>query len=311
MIQVYDDLPFRPTWPIVFMLAPLFRKAKSHATLGAGVTVPYLIHPGLIASHLACLEEESGQRAFVVLGRGAFHELFDTQAPHPISGLKESAEIIDNLVSGKSVNFKGKIFSQTEHARFRWKSTLKRRKHIPIYFGTWGPRTARLAGKMKIVNGIIIGAIAEPNYIRQLSESLEEGAREVGRSTGVDCGVCPSTIISKNRDSAYRKALNATAVYLPTFGNLTDHVGIPREEVERVRDAIAKKDTKTAKSLVSEKAINAFAMWGTPDDVVEKTERLMASGVNRINFALGWGNEDFDAIRMIGQSIIPALSKGR
>src|SRR5690242_9216407 len=93
--------PFRPTWPIVFSIAPLLQKSKSRIQLGSGVTVPYLIHPGLIATHIACLEEQSGQRAFVVLGRGAFPELFDTQIPHPVSALRESALIIDNLMGAR------------------------------------------------------------------------------------------------------------------------------------------------------------------------------------------------------------------
>ena len=309
MIQVYDDLPFRPTWPIVFTLAPLMRTSRSRTSIGAGVVVPYLIHPGLIATNLACLEEESGQRAFLVLGRGAFHELFDTKAPHPITGLREAVEIIDNLFAGKRLNYQGKVFSQTEHAQFRWKSTKKRRRHIPIYLGTWGPKTAQMAGRLKNVSGIIVGAIVEPNYIHMLRENIDIGAREASRMEVVDCGVCPSTIISNNRDNAFKKARNATAVYLPSFGNLTDHVGVSSEEVEGVRDAIAKGDMKLAYNLVSEKTIDAFTMWGTPEDIIGKTERLGQAGVTRINFALGWGPEDLDDIRLIGKKILPHFKK--
>jgi 5,10-methylenetetrahydromethanopterin reductase len=304
-IQVYDDLPFRPTWPIVFTIAEMIRKTKSRTSIGSGVVVPYLIHPALIASHLACLEEESGQRAFVVLGRGAFHDLYHTEVPHPMNALKESVNIIDSLLSGKRASFTGKVFSQSDEAQFRWKSTLKRRKHVPIYLGTWGPKTAEMAARMDNVAGIIVGAIVESNYIQKLRQSMDKGAKESSRKAPVDCGVCPSTVVSHNRSDALRKSRNAAAVYLTSWGNLTDYAGVPKSEVEEVRVAIANKDMKSARELVTEKTIDAFTMWGTPDDVIKRTQELARVGVTRINYALGWGPEDLDAIRILGKEVLP------
>ena len=68
MVQVYDDLLFKPAWPILFAMAQELR--GSGITIGPGVVNPYHIHPALIATHLACLNEEMNGDSFIMIGKG-------------------------------------------------------------------------------------------------------------------------------------------------------------------------------------------------------------------------------------------------
>jgi 5,10-methylenetetrahydromethanopterin reductase len=111
MFQVYDDLLFKPSWPILFAVASYANNRRSNFTLGPGIANPYHMHPALIVTNTAFLDEESGGRAFLMFGRGAFYELFDIKTQRPITAVKEAIEIMDNLLSGRQVNLQ-RIFFQ-------------------------------------------------------------------------------------------------------------------------------------------------------------------------------------------------------
>src|SRR5580700_10820164 len=82
MVQVYDDLLFKPAWPILFAMARELR--GTGISVGPGVVNPYHIHPALIATNLASLNEEMNGDSFLMIGKGAFHDLFDVEASKPI-----------------------------------------------------------------------------------------------------------------------------------------------------------------------------------------------------------------------------------
>jgi len=67
MVQVYDDLLFKPSWPILFAMAQALR--GSGIAIGPGVANPYHIHPALIATHLASLNEEMNGDSFIIIGK--------------------------------------------------------------------------------------------------------------------------------------------------------------------------------------------------------------------------------------------------
>jgi 5,10-methylenetetrahydromethanopterin reductase len=306
MLQVYDDLLFKPAWPVLFAVAPELR--GSGIQLGAGVVNPYHMHPALIATHLACLNEEMDGDSFIMLGRGAFHDLFDIATPRPISATKEAVEIIYNLVNGKLSSYNGGIFKARNEASFRW--NYRPENPPKIWIGTWGPKTCELAGRMKEVSGVMISSITDPSYIKHLRRKVEAGASSVHRDPGeIEVGCVPGTIVSEDRNVAMDLAKKASAVYLPYLRPMTEFIGVSEEEILAVREAVAKKDTNLAGSLISDKSVNAFKLWGTPEDIIEKSSRMIdeGKGVDRINFGFGRAEQDLEGIELLGRKVLPYL----
>jgi 5,10-methylenetetrahydromethanopterin reductase len=306
MVQVYDDLLFKPAWPILFAMARELR--GTGISVGPGVVNPYHIHPALIATNLASLNEEMNGDSFLMIGKGAFHDLFDVEASKPITAAKESIEIIHSLLAGTPSDYKGKMFKMKREAKLRWEYTTGK---IPeIWIGTWGPRMSELAGKMRQVSGIMISSITDPSYIRYLRERVRAGALSIGRQPEeVEIGCVPGAIISEDRDVALDLARKASAVYLPYLDPMTAFVGIKRSEVESVKEALSRNDMTAAASRVSDKTVDSFKLWGTPDDIVEKVLRMLDSGrgAERINFGFGRGREDIEGIELLGQKVLPHL----
>lgn len=310
MIQVYDDLLFKPAWPILFSLTSLIRESGMDVSIGPGVVNPYHCHPALIAANLACLQEETEGRAFVMVGRGAFHDLFRIEQKRPLFAVKEAIEIIYNLLSGRDPAYDGSVFKVKSGARLRWVRSQSSCETVPkIWIGTWGEKMCELAGAMKQVSGVMISSITNPKYIELLKSRIAKGALNAGRNPSeIEVGVVPGTIVSNDSEKAFCLAREASAVYLPYLHPMTEFVGIKPAEIDQLREAILRNplDMKEAASLVPPKAVDAFKLWGTPDEIIEKTSALVDSGVvDRINFGFGRGPEDLDGIELLGSKVLP------
>ena len=308
MFQVYDDLMFKPAWPVLFHVASKLSHGD-RISIGPGVVNPYHMHPSLIATNLACLNEEARGNSFLIIGRGAFHDLFDVEVRRPLRAIQESIEIIHAILSGESAEFSGRIFSMKKEARLRWNSPPEFRASCPpIWVGTWGPKTCELAAKMRQVSGVMVSSITDPRYIHFLREKINAGARSVGRSPGeIEVGCVPGTIVSKDRNKARKLAREASAVYLPYLDPMPEYLGIDKDEILAVKEATANDNTKSASELVSDKSVDSFKLWGTPDDLIEKISKLIddGRGVNRINFGFGRGPEDIEGIELLGKYVMP------
>ncbi len=164
----------------------------------------------------------------------------------------------------------------------------------------------QLAGRMKEVTGVMVSSIIDPRYIISLREHLAIGAGKVRRDVNsLELGLVSGTVVSRDRDLAFKLARESLAPYLPYLSPMTEFVGIDKSEVERVREALAKRDLRLATSLVSEKSVDAFKPWGTPDDIIEKVSRLSGTGLTRINFGFGRGPEDLEGIELLGKRVLP------
>ncbi|MDA4128975.1 MAG: LLM class flavin-dependent oxidoreductase [Thaumarchaeota archaeon] len=313
MFQVYDDLLFRPAWSVLDYIAPRVRDSKTNLTIGPGVTNPFHYHPAIIAAFISDLDQQTKGKTFLMIGRGAFHDLVGLKIENPIRSLREAIIIIYNLIHGRKMNFNGKRFSVTAEAQFRWtppgdwdSNSNSGAKRIPIWIGTWGPRTCQLAGSMKEVAGVMVSSIIEPRYIVSLRENLAIGAKRASREVdSIELGLVSGTVVSKDRDTAFKLARESVAPYLPYLSPMTEFVGIDKAEIDGIREALAKGDLKLATSLVSEKSVNAFKPWGTPDDIIERVSRLMNTGLTRINFGFGRGPEDLEGIELLGKHVLP------
>jgi 5,10-methylenetetrahydromethanopterin reductase len=306
MLQVYDDLLFKPAWPVLFAMAPEVR--NSGITLGPGVVNPYHMHPALIATHLACLNEETQGASFIMIGKGAFHDLFQIDSPRPIATTREAIEIIHNLVYGKSEKYSGGIFRAKSEASLRW--NYRSKAPPQIWIGTWGKKMCELAGKMQQVSGVMISSITDVDYIRLLRKSIEKGAASAGRNPKeIEVGCVPGTVVSEDGNEALELARKASAVYLPYLQPMTQFIGVSDEELASVSEALAQSDLALAGSRVSTKAVNAFKLWGTPEDILRKASKMIdgGKGVDRINFGFGRAEEDLEGIELLGKKVLPYL----
>jgi 5,10-methylenetetrahydromethanopterin reductase len=224
--------------------------------------------------------------------------------------VKEAIEIIYAMLSETSAKYEGEVFRAKTGARFRWNYSVA--KPPEIWIGSWGPKMAKLAGRMKQVSGIMVSSITDGSYLAHIRELVRVGASAVSRDADeIEIGCVPGTIVSRDRDLARELARKASAVYLPYLEPMTEYVGVKREEIEAVKKELLQNNLQAAASKVPDRAVDAFKLWGTPDDIVEKTLRMLDSGrgADRINFGFGRGEEDLGSIKLLGDEVLPQLRK--
>jgi 5,10-methylenetetrahydromethanopterin reductase len=297
-VHVYDDLMFKPTWPLLTLIG----EHTERIHVGPGIITPQIVHPCYHAGNLAELDELTGGRAVCGIARGAFWELLGIERQDkPITMVREAIQIIRRLLSGDRTPFHGQVFTCTEELFFRFAPL---RRDIPIFIGTWGPKMCQLAGELAA--GVKSDGLWNPDYVKILKDNVEIGAARVGRDPAeVDIIAGPLSSISADGDKARDTARRVLSVYLPYLRPMTDVAGIPETEINAVRDAAAVGDFARGAQQVSDLAVAKCSVAGTPDEVIPQIEAMVAAGVTHVAFGHCLGPNFDEALDLIGKEIIP------
>jgi 5,10-methylenetetrahydromethanopterin reductase len=303
-LSIFDDLLFKPAWPILFAAAPHTQRIR----IGPSVCNPYLVHPAILAEYAALLDEMTGGRAYLGIGRGAFLDAVDVTTLQPITTVREAIEMIRRLWRGDTAPYDGGVFRAAEGARFHFEPT---RPDIPIMVGTWGPKMCRMAGAY--ADEVKAGSMWSDAYGRHMWNSIAAGAADAGRDpdrVGLVFG--PLTSISEDRSQAKAYARQTLAFYLPYLAPMPEFVGMESAAVERVRDATARGDMEDAVAQISDEILGHFALYGTPGDVITEIERMTsATNVTRIEFGMPHGPDgSHAALHLLGKQVLPHFMAG-
>jgi alkanesulfonate monooxygenase SsuD/methylene tetrahydromethanopterin reductase-like flavin-dependent oxidoreductase (luciferase family) len=126
--------------------------------VGIGVTNPVTRSPAVIAHAAATLDQASGGRLDIALGRGipGFLKRIGIEDKEP--AVEECLEIVRCLLKGENVTYQGKAF-QMQDIRLPMPSL---QAELPIYIAAMGERSMRLAGR--IAHGAITFS-ASPRFL--------------------------------------------------------------------------------------------------------------------------------------------------
>jgi probable F420-dependent oxidoreductase len=115
--------------------------------LGASVVVLPIHHPALVAHQWACLDYLSGGRAILGVGLGREHHYAQFQIPREarVRRFREDVELIRALWKEPRVDFRGRVF-QLEGGTMMPKPVQK--PSLPMWFGVGHPNAVRRAGSL-------------------------------------------------------------------------------------------------------------------------------------------------------------------
>jgi 5,10-methylenetetrahydromethanopterin reductase len=304
ILSIFDDLLFKPAWPILFAAAPHTHRLR----IGPSVSNPYLVHPVMLAEYAAMLDEMTGGRAYLGIGRGAFLDAVHAATRQPITTVREAIEVIRHLWRGDTAAYDGAVFRLAAGARFNFEPV---RPNLPIMVGTWGPKMCRMAGAL--ADEVKAGSMWSDVYGRHMWEHIAAGAADAGRDPG-DVGLVfgPLTSIAEDRDQAKAHVRQTLAFYLPYLAPMPAFAGMEPEAVARVQAATARGDMEAAVAPISDDILGHFALYGTPRDVIAEIERMTnATHVTRIEFGMPHGPDgSHAALQLLGQQVLPHFRQG-
>jgi 5,10-methylenetetrahydromethanopterin reductase len=299
-LHVFDDLMQRPVWPILALMGA----ATERIRIGPAIVSPRIVHPAYQAASLAELDELTDGRAVCAIGRGAFFEWLGMDDPErPLTMLREAITLMKRLLAGDTTPFEGSVFRATPELALHFPV---RRADVPIWLGTWSPKTCELAGE--VADGVYIGNLAEPEYLRVLCEHVAIGARRAGRDpASLEIAVAPVTMIGPDRKQANDAVRPMAAQAIDWLHPMTTVAGVTEEQLGAIRDAAARGDAAAAAQQLSDANVEFFSLTGTPADVVPRIQALVDAGATHVSFGMFPTPGMAEALELIGAEVLPEV----
>ncbi|MEJ7649586.1 MAG: LLM class flavin-dependent oxidoreductase [Nakamurella sp.] len=288
-VSVFADLGFQPPALALATIA-----AHTHAVrLGVACHSPAYTHPVDIAAQVATLDLFSGGRAYCGLARGAWLDGLGVPNAGGLDRLAESVTIIRALLDGDDRGFTGR------HLRlppgFQLKGTLPQQRPAML-IGTWGRRTARMAGELG-VEEVKIGGSANPAMTALMRSWLPPEVRLV---------IGAVTVCDADPEVARTLARQQVCLYLDVVGALDPTVGIAPTTLADLRSFVASGNTEAAAALVSDELLDAFTFAGTAEQIAAHARACLAAGADRIEFGTPHGPDPVRGVELLG-SVLPQI----
>lgn len=285
-------------------------EATARIEIGFGILSPFGRHPALIAMEVAGLVERSGPR--FVLGLGASHGTMKAlRADQPVlTGLREAGEICRGLLAGERVSYDGSVFGLDGEVEL---GVALSPSTVPLFFGTMGPRTLEMAGGA--ADGVLLGALCSPEYVRGLVERVHEGADRAGRSPDeVEVAGILITSVAEDREAARRAARPVLAYYLMEIPDASPRMvgtGIARDSLLEIRsgllEAERRGDLDRAVAELPDDLVDVATVAGTPAECVERLRGFAEVGMTAPVLYGALGPDPLAALALIAGPMRDAL----
>jgi probable F420-dependent oxidoreductase len=289
-------------WREAYVLLTLMAGATQRMRLGTCVTNPATREPSVTASALALLDEISGGRMDLGIGRGDSARRVLGKPPTTMATLEEAIGVIRDLVEGRSVVYEG-----TE-LRLRWTGDWK----LPVWVAGYGPMALAMTGR--IADGVIL-QLADPDLIRWFVGHIRDAEAAAGRPAGSVRvqAAAPAHIgpmeLCRERTRWFPALVSNHVVDLV---NKYPREQLPEALTGYIRDREgydyhhhAEVGSSNAR-FVGDEVTDRFCVLGSVDDHVAKLHELAEAGVDQFNIYLMNGDEE-SVLETYGREIVPAL----
>lgn len=264
-----------------YLMLQSFAWHAKTATVGTVVSMPGLRHPVVHARTMVTLQELTGGRSFLGLGRGLGGLKLIGERPGTMAQLGEYAELVRALCAGEKVVYEGKEqqLAYAPHA-------------VPIFLAGWGDKGFDIAGRFG--DGMIVGNGATPDRIEHARKLARAGAEAAGRSFEdletwytIRIHVAESEAQGINEMEFY-----LTRLMLPEFDSGQSLRGLDPDLVRRVKLYLEQANRKVDsygfecgenRALLDRYDLTTWGarqlfLTGTVDDIVARLQELFDAG---------------------------------
>lgn len=290
-------------WQEVYPIFTLMAAATKDIHLGTCVTNPVTRDPTVTAAAMATLNEISGGRMEMGIGRGDSAQRVLGRGPVTVAALEQACRTIRDLAEGREIDLDG------TGVQLKWSEGHR----LPVWVAAYGPMALRCAGR--VADGVIL-QLADPFIIEWALRYLREGAEQAGRNQA-DIKVMAAAPAYLSDDLAHAReqvrwfpALVSNHVVdlvkryhdaeLPAA--LTDYIAA-RESYDYAHHGRTGSENA---EFVTDEVVDRFCVLGGPDEVRDKLAELENLGVDQFNI-YSMVDDPRALISGFGREIIPAF----
>jgi probable F420-dependent oxidoreductase len=289
-------------WREPYPLLTLIAEHTERLRLGTCVTNPGTREPSVTASALATLNEISGGRMELGIGRGDSARRVLGKAPITLASTEEAITVIRDLVEGRAVTYEG-----TE-LQFPWTGTWK----LPVWVAGYGPMALAMTGR--VADGVIL-QLGDPDLIRWFVGQVRDATTAAGRPADAVRVQAAAPLHVGPRDVGRERTRWFPALVSNHVVDLVNRY--PREQLPDALTGYVQDRTgydyhhhaevgSSNAGFVGDEVTDRFCVLGDASEVVEKVRALADAGVDQLNIYLMNGDER-EQLELIGRDVIPAL----
>jgi 5,10-methylenetetrahydromethanopterin reductase len=287
-----------------FALLGALANVTTHCQLGTSVTSPWPRNPNLLAASVATLDQLSGGRAVLGLGRGQVEwhrDVLGVETGSPLAALRETITL---LRAWWEPPYRA-VSPPSSHFQIRdWERSVAPLQQPPIYLAAAGPRTLTLAGDL--ADGVIFNVLTSAQAISEAIPGVRQAAVSAGRDPDALAFVLRTEIALVEDDASERKALSrAKSIFalLAGFDGMdrlyqvsgfdTESIITPVRTAMRTNDILARGggfpelrragDLAAARAAIPDDYIRQLALVGNASALAPRLATLQALGVTCIS----------------------------
>ena len=290
-------------WRDPYPLLTLMAQATTRLRLGTCVTNPATREPSVTASALAVLQEVSGGRMDLGIGRGDSARRVLGKAPTTMKDLEQAVHVIRAMVEGHSIEFEGAMLE------LPW---VEGGHRLPVWIAGYGPVALKLTGR--IADGSML-QIGDPDLVRWFVSQVRSSAESSGRdpSSVKVMAAAPAHVgdLADGRDrTRWFPALVSNHVV--DLVNKYPREDLPEELTTYIRgregyDYLHHAEVGSDNAaFVTDEIVDRFCVVGSVEDHIARLRALADAGVDQFNLYLMNGDEE-QQLELYGREIIPAL----
>tara|TARA_Y100000590_G_scaffold244897_1_gene275245 strand:+ start:1298 stop:2272 length:975 start_codon:yes stop_codon:yes gene_type:complete len=271
--QIKPEVMWIPeTWGMEnFSILSTVSRENTFSKIGSSIINIYSRSPSVIAMGAATIDTISNNRLILGLGTSSmpivenFHgESFSS----PIQRMKEYIEIIRLALTGKKINYNGKIFSLKDFSLL----IKPPRNNIPIYLAAINEKMVDLT--WKIADGVIF-------YLRP-KEEMKKTISKMQKNKKIDVTLQIITCIDNDYEKAITKAKKTLSFYIAVGKIYREFLKLNgySEITEQVFNEYKKTGLEQLDKFIPDNMVDDLCISDTPENAIEKLQKFRDIGID-------------------------------
>ena len=267
-----DTVWIPETWGMEnFSMLSLACVENKFSKIGSSIINIYSRSPSLIAMGAATVDTISNKRLVLGLGTSTkplIEDFHGDKFEKPVKRMKEYVEIIRLILTGKTINYSGEIFSLKDFSLL----IKPPRNIIPIYLAAVNQKMVELA--WEIADGVIF-------YLRPKNEIKSTLARMKNQKK-IDTTLQIITCVHDDPEKAIFRAKKTIAFYVSVgkiYREFLAQNGF-KNETKNIFEEYKKTGLTNNHEFVPESMVNELCISGTPNECKKQLKQFRETGIN-------------------------------
>ena len=260
------------TWGMEnFSMLSLACVENKFSKIGSSIINIYSRSPSLIAMGAATVDTISNKRLVLGLGTSTkplIEDFHGDKFEKPVKRMKEYVEIIRLILTGKTINYSGEIFSLKDFSLL----IKPPRNIIPIYLAAVNQKMVELA--WEIADGVIF-------YLRPKNE-IKSTITSMKNQKKIDTTLQIITCIHDDSEKAIFRAKKTIAFYVSVgkiYREFLAQNGF-KNETKNIFEEYKKTGLTNNHEFVPESMVNELCISGTPNECKKQLKQFRETGIN-------------------------------